>query len=145
MVGVYDYGLGTRPNRRLAFTHYKIAADARRPNAEYHVGVFYYDGRAVPRDYGMALQWLCKAASHGDQTAVYWLGQCYLHGRGVARDEKKGFRLELAAANKRVIEAQYSVGVCYELGQGVRSDPKKAFRWYLTAAKRGRAQPRTSL
>lgn len=37
---VYDYGLGTKANRRLAFKHYKIAADSGRPNAEYHVGVF---------------------------------------------------------------------------------------------------------
>jgi len=80
---VYDYGLGTRPNRRRALEHYRIAADAGNPNAEYHVGVFFHEGIAVQRDYRVAVSWLRKAAKHGDQVAVYWLGQCYLHGRGV--------------------------------------------------------------
>ena len=37
---MYDYGLGVRKNGRLAFKHYWIAAEARQPNSEYHVGVF---------------------------------------------------------------------------------------------------------
>jgi len=41
---VYDYGYGTRPNRRLAFKHYLIAAKAGNVNAEYHVGVFHREG-----------------------------------------------------------------------------------------------------
>lgn len=63
---VYDYGLGTRPNRRLAFEHYKAAAAARIPNAEYHVGVFYYQGIAVRKDFLSAVFWLRQAAKHGD-------------------------------------------------------------------------------
>jgi TPR repeat protein len=46
----YDYGLGTRPNRRLAFEHYLIAAQARNPNSEYHVGIFYYAGIGVRKN-----------------------------------------------------------------------------------------------
>src|SRR5580700_4341745 len=41
----YGYGLGTRPNRRLAFARYRRVAGPRNPNAEHHVGIFYLDGR----------------------------------------------------------------------------------------------------
>lgn len=92
---VYEYGLGTRPNRRLAFKHYSFAAAAGNPNAEYHVAVFYHEGMGVPKDDRMAVRWLRKAVAHGDSTAVYWLGHCYLHGRGVPLNEKKGFELAL--------------------------------------------------
>ncbi len=77
---IYDYGLGTRKNGRLALKHYRIAAEARQPNAEYHVGVFYYKGVGVSKDYQLAIKWLRRAAKHGDDTAVYVLGRCYRFG-----------------------------------------------------------------
>jgi hypothetical protein len=70
---MYDYGLGTRPNRRVALAHYKIAADARRPNAEYHVGVFYLEGRGVPKDYG----WLFNGFARLRHTAIPRLFMCW--------------------------------------------------------------------
>src|SRR5271169_266658 len=48
---VYDYGYGTRRNRRLAFKHYMTAAKAGNANAEYHVGVFYHEGISVRKNY----------------------------------------------------------------------------------------------
>lgn len=128
------FGNSTEPPP--TFEHYKIAADTGRPNAEYHISVFYHDG-IRGKNYRTAITWLRKAVIHGDNTAVYRLGQCPLHGRGVARNEEKGFTLELAAAKKRVVEARYSVGVCYERGQGVRASLKKAFQWYLRAPRLG--------
>ncbi len=47
---VYDYGLGTRANRRKAFEHYLIAANAGNANAQYHIGIFLSEGRGVKRD-----------------------------------------------------------------------------------------------
>jgi TPR repeat protein len=43
----FDYGLGTRANRRRAFQCYLRAAKEGEPNSEYHVGVFYMAGRGV--------------------------------------------------------------------------------------------------
>ncbi len=133
----YDYGLGTKRDRRLALKHYRIAANAGDANAQYHVGVFYHDGTGVKRDHRIAVSWLRKAARQGLAEAKYALGLCYRYGRGVPRNPKQGFRLQLEAAQRRVLEAQFSVGVCYSRGEGVRTDPRQAFRWYLVAAKRG--------
>src|ERR1700687_903480 len=55
---MYDYGLGVRKNGRLAFKHYRTAATAGHPNAEYHVGVFYLEGVGVRQDYHTAVNWL---------------------------------------------------------------------------------------
>lgn len=44
---MYDYGLGVRKDGRLAFKHYRIAAEARLPNSEYHIGIFYKVGVGV--------------------------------------------------------------------------------------------------
>src|ERR1700734_2211942 len=63
---VYDYGLGTKQNRRVALKHYQIAADAGNANAQYHVGVFYHDGTGVRRNYPTAVPWLRKAVRQGD-------------------------------------------------------------------------------
>src|SRR5215472_9178274 len=51
---LYDYGLGVRPNRRRALEHYMVAAQAGDADGEYHVGVFYHDGIAVPKNYKVA-------------------------------------------------------------------------------------------
>jgi TPR repeat protein len=134
---MYDYGLGTRPNRRLSLRHYRIAADAGSPNGEYHVGVFYHDGIAVRRDDKTAVLWLRKAMRHGDAEAAHVLGQCYRSGRGVRKNPKKGFALEFAAAKRKVLEAQFSLGICYSRGEGVPANLRQAFKWYLIAAKRG--------
>src|SRR5260370_20074781 len=106
----YDYGLGTRPNRRRAFEHYQQAAGPRNPNAEYHVAIFLLDGIGTSKNERAAIRWLRNAAIHGDQTAVHVLGQCYRSGRGVPRNPQKGFSLELKAARNRVLQDQYSVG-----------------------------------
>jgi uncharacterized protein len=133
---VYHSGLGTPPNRRLAFKHYQIAANARQCNAEYHLGNFYYEGIGVRRDRALAPLWIRRAARHGSMTAVLWLGCRHLAADG-HRLKKKGFELILRAANGGEIQAQYVIGVCYERGEGVTVDEQSAFKWYLRAAKRG--------
>jgi TPR repeat protein len=136
---VYDYGLGTRPNRRLAFQHYLTAAKAGNPNSEYHVGIFYFyfGGIGVGKNHRLAVKWLRRAVDHGDAHAMHVLGKCYRYGQGTRKSSEKGFGLQLRAAQKGVVEAQFSVGVCLSKGEGVRPDPEQAFRWYLRAAKKG--------
>jgi len=133
---VYLLGLGTPPNRRLSFKHYRIAADPRRPDAEYHVGISYDKGIGVRKDRSAAIRWMRKAARHGSTCALHWLGWHYLSGRN-PRYRKKGFEYLLKAANREEIQSQHGVGICYERGAGVPTDAKEACKWYLRAAKRG--------
>ena len=97
---VYDYGFGTRPNRRLSMKHYMTAAEAGNANAEYHVGVFYHEGIAVRKNYRAAVLWFRRGAEHRDATALHALGKAYRYGWGVQKNHKKGFKLELQAAQR---------------------------------------------
>ena len=80
---VYDYGLGTRPNRRLAFENYLQAAKAGDTNGEYHVSVFYSEDRGVRKSQRQVLPWLRKAARKNDPHALYALGYFYHYGKGL--------------------------------------------------------------
>jgi TPR repeat protein len=108
---LYDYGLGTKTNRRRAFEHYLVAAKAANPNSEYHIGIFYYAGIGVRKNRALAVEWLQKAVRHADADAMHVLGKCYRYGHGVPKNPEKGFRLELKAAQRSILEAQFSVGV----------------------------------
>jgi TPR repeat protein len=134
---MYDYGLGVRKNGRLAFKHYRIAAEGRQPNSEYHLGIFYKEGVGVNPNQRLAAFWLERAARHGDAVALHTLGKCYRSGEGVLRNAARGFHYHLRAASRGVMEAQFSVGVCLSRGDGVTADLRKAFKWYLAAARRG--------
>ncbi|WP_197282276.1 tetratricopeptide repeat protein [Dethiosulfatarculus sandiegensis] len=59
------------------------------PHAEYALGMIFYQGRLVPRDYSKAVFWLTKAAEKGHAAAQYWLSRCYHYGNGVLEEDKK--------------------------------------------------------
>lgn len=50
------------------------------------VGIFYWDGILVEKDYAKALDYLNKAAAKGNTRAMYELYQMYLKGEGVKPD-----------------------------------------------------------
>jgi hypothetical protein len=77
----FDYGLGTRANRRRAFQCYLRAAKEAEPNSEYHVGIFYMAGRGVRKNRTLAVEWLQRASSHGDEFAIHALGKSYRYGQ----------------------------------------------------------------
>jgi TPR repeat protein len=133
---VYQFGLGTRSNRRLAFKHYLEAADERHNSAEYQVGLAYYKGMGVAKDPSVGVTWIRRAARHGSASALYWLGWHYMSSDNQRR-RRKGFNLLLTAANRKEIQAQHAVGVCYETGDCVPCDARAACRWYLQSAKGG--------
>src|SRR5213082_2975192 len=53
----YDYGIGTKPNLKSAFRHYFAATRSGSANADYHIGVFYYEGRGVRKNHYRAAEW----------------------------------------------------------------------------------------
>ena len=55
-------------------------------DAQYNLGVCYYNGYGVAQDKGEAVKWYRKAAEQGFADAQYWLGVCYYNGYGVAQD-----------------------------------------------------------
>ena len=57
--------------------------------AQYNLGVMYYNGYGVKQDYKKAIEWYEKSAIQGYAKAQYNLGAVYGNGEGVRQDYKK--------------------------------------------------------
>jgi len=55
-------------------------------DAQYNLGVIYYHGEGVDRDYDEALSWFHMAAEQDDPDAQYNLGFMYGRGEGIEKD-----------------------------------------------------------
>lgn len=60
--------------------------------AMYILGLMYYNGEAVERDYATAVEWWKKSADGGYITAMTDLADCYEEGTGIAKDQAEAKR-----------------------------------------------------
>jgi uncharacterized protein len=54
--------------------------------AQYMMGMIYFHGKEVPRNYKTAFEWMSKAARQGDKDAQASLGFYYFNGWGTNKD-----------------------------------------------------------
>ena len=54
--------------------------------AQFNLGLIYYLGDGIPRDYKEAVKWYTKAAEQGNADAQYNLGVMYYIGEGITQD-----------------------------------------------------------
>lgn len=115
------------------------------------VGIWYYTGEHINRDYSQAYEWWKKASLKSNVRAIANLGMCYQLGRGVERDSVDAMRLyeksikegNSALLSQRAENASKSAfdamlaGDCYEKGVGVKKDYAKAAGFYSQAAAKG--------
>jgi TPR repeat protein len=59
------------------------------PEAQYLLGLLYFNGQGVRQNTDQGLYWLEKSADNGFYSAAAELGQIYLSGSRVPRDETK--------------------------------------------------------
>ena len=73
-----------------------------RITAQNNLGVCYYNGQGVSKNYEQAVYWFRKAAEQGNAVAQNNLGECYRDGDGVEKDldmAKYWFRKSMAQGN----------------------------------------------
>jgi hypothetical protein len=114
-------------------------ADRGNPDAQYHVGVLYADGRGVTRDHRKALLWYRNAAEQGNAAAQDALGDMYYLAIGVPQDYAQAANWYRQAAERGYGLAQVSLGILYEQGWGVPQDPVQAYMWFSLAVSGARA------
>jgi TPR repeat protein len=87
-------------NYALALKEVTPLARAGNADAQHLLGLMYYMGRGVPRDYKQAFQWHYKAAEQGHPDAQHALGLMYrYHVAGMPQDMVLAYMLwNLAAA-----------------------------------------------
>lgn len=76
------------------------AAEAGNIEAQFLLGVIYYEGENTARDFKEAIRWYQAAAEQGHAEAQYNLGYCYADGQGVGQDMKEAFRWFKKAADQ---------------------------------------------
>lgn len=97
------------------------------------LGLLYYKGDSISKDYNKAFQYLSKAAEKNVPMAYYQIGICYSSGHGISKDEQIAFQYFNKAANMNLPIAQYRLGTCYKNGRGVEKDWNLALKWYKAA------------
>jgi uncharacterized protein len=127
-----------------ALTEFKALAEKGDAAAQLKVGVIYYSGQGVPRDYREALAWFKKAAEQGNPLAQYNVGFMHEQGQGTPQDYMEAAKYYRQAAERGNQLAQYTLGSLYERGHGVAPDEIQALMWYNLAAIQGESKAKTA-
>ena len=123
----------------------RTAAASGNPAAEYELGVRFSEGRGVPANLEVAVQWFDRAAKQGLAPALYRLGSHYEKGQGVKKDLDKARQLYLQAADKGNAKAIHNLAVLYAEGIDGKPDYRTAAQWFRKAADRGVADSQYNL
>ena len=109
-------------------------------NAQFNLGLLYYNGWGVPQVYAKAVKWFRKAAEQGKAKAQSYLGLMYYDGWGVPQDYAEAVKWFRKAAEQGDTGGQYNLGGMYYNGHGVPQDYVQAHMWYnLVASQDGKA------
>jgi len=144
---LYQKGMARyeKGNKSQAYTLFLEAAEYGNVKAQNSLGVMYYEGYGVKRDYAEAIKWYRKAIDHGVVKAICNLGIMYEEGKGVKKDYSEAVKLYRKAAEQGNANAQNRLGVMYEEGKGVTKDYTEAIKWYRKASEQGDANAKENL
>lgn len=115
----------------------KSMAEKGNTRAQSHLGVMYYKGQGVPKDYQEAVKWFSKAAQQGYAEAQYNLGLMYADGQGVPQDYTEAVKWFSKAAEEGYASAQCNLGAMYANGIGITQNNEEAIKWYNKSAQQG--------
>jgi Sel1 repeat len=119
---------------------YLAAAEQGHAEAQGEVGVCFYRGKGVDKDFEQALKWYRKGADQGDAQSQFSLGACFQSGNGVAQDEAEAVSWYRKAAEQGDAHGQYLLGLCFYDGDGVDKNLAEAASWWRKAAEQGNAE-----
>ena len=98
------------------FDYWKECAEEGNTQAQYNLGLMYYNGEEATQDYSEALKWFRKAAEYGPAKAQFMLGVMYENGLGVDKNDTAALSWYLKAAEQGYTEA---IKRCDELAEHV--------------------------
>ena len=132
----YDLGRQYYDQKKFdqAVYYFQQAADQGYIRAWCSLGLCYFNGTGLPKDWGQAIYWFKKSAEQGYAAAQNNLGLCYARGEGVPQDDVQAAYWYREAAEQNYGRAQCNLGNCYYSGRGVSKDLKNAAEWYRKAA-----------
>lgn len=102
--------------------------------AQYIIGLMYFRGKVVGKNYKESLKFLNLSAEQGYARAQHKLGNIYtgdLLGKPDYRKAIKWFRL---ASGQGYAPSQYFLATLYENGDGIKQDYVRAHMWFSLAS-----------
>lgn len=136
---MFELGLGTEPSLQRAAELYQVAANQESALAMNRLGLMYFDGDVVIRDYARGAELICGAADKGEINAQFSCGAIYSEGKGLPQDEAKALDYWQKASDQGHIGSTNFLGQAYKIGKGVNVDPAKAFEYFSITADLGNA------
>lgn len=76
------------------------SAQAGAVDAQYNLGVLYFEGKDAPQDYIEAAKWYGAAADQGDKQAQFNLGLMFYRGIGLPQNYEYAYQLFKLAARQ---------------------------------------------
>ena len=107
------------------------------PWCQTNIGLLYFNGQGVAKDYKKAYEWIKKAADQEEAYPMFLLGQLYDFGFFVKKDDEMAFKWYKKAAEKEDANALFKIGCCYDDGIAVSPDVDVAMEWYGKAVDKG--------
>ena len=121
-------------NYEKAAAWYLRAAEQGNANAQYRLGLLYWDGKGVEQNYSEAVRWFTEAAKQNHAEALNCLGVFAENGYGMERDDRQAAEWYTQSAEQGNTEAQYRLGLLYLDGRGVEQNDGEAVSWFEKAA-----------
>lgn len=122
-----------RGDYATALSELQKAAKSGDAQAYYNLGIFYAEGRAVPKDQAKAVAFFKEGAEKGSLLAAFNLAQAYRKGEGISVDYAQAARWYRFAAERGDFRACNELGLLYVEGKGVERDLVEGFAWIYPA------------
>ncbi len=146
--GIYlngEYGTPKAPKKGISY----LRLGVRRNDccAANNLGLAYYEGNGVPRNYKLAFRYykLATKLDSTDEVSVYNQGVCLLLGRGVKADYEAAVAKFRLSAKSNYDSALAYLGFCYQYGYGVELNLQEAISYYKKAVAEGSKNARAAL
>ena len=109
------------------------------PQSQYDLGVMYFKGIGVKRDYAIAYRWFYMAAKQEHARAQNDLAVLLSKGLGIRRNRPEAYIWFLRAAEQGFADSQYNLGVMLSHGteSGMPQHFVLAYMWFEIAAQNG--------
>ncbi len=112
---------------------YKEVSKSGDEEADFKLGLIYYNGKGINKDLNISLSYFNKAAQYGHKKAKYNIATIYGQRTFLDHNYTKAFKLYKELAVQGYPQAQNKVGVYLTHGLGVDKDYKLAVRWFEEA------------
>jgi TPR repeat protein len=109
------------------------------PESQHEIGIMYFKGIGVQKNYSTAADWFRKSANQGYYKAQHDLALMLNEGRGISQNDTEAYKLFHSAANQGYGPSQYQLGKMFshEKSKGIPQRFILAYMWFEIAAANG--------